>query len=153
MNRRQYLTRAVSVGTLGVLSGCAERDRGDGGPGEGDRSPFFRYIESAENYDGIVDLRGKEEVVVDVGVPAEGEFGTYAFDPPGIMVDIGTTVIWKWVGNGEHNVVAEIGAEFESELTADSDYEFRFTLETRNNIRYYCVNHRWKGMFGGIMPD
>ena len=153
MNRRYFLGATASAATVGVVSGCAERDRGDGGPGEGDQSPFYEHLLRAPNFDGtVVDLHGKDEVVVEVGVPTSD--GKYGFEPPGIAIDVGTTVRWKWTGNSEkHNVVAMSGAEFESELTADPTYEYRFTVGQQAEIRYWCENHQLQGMVGGILSE
>ena len=68
------------------------------------------WFDETPNYEGTVDLRGEDEVVVVVGSGDDG----FEFEPPAIMVDPGTTVVWEWTGEGgAHDVTHEDG-EFES---------------------------------------
>src|SRR6056297_3827803 len=68
--------------------------------------PDFTELEGVDG--GIEDLRGEDEVTVEVG--ASGNGGDVAFSPAGIWIGPGTTVIWEWTGNGGvNNVVATDG--------------------------------------------
>jgi halocyanin-like protein len=91
--------------------------------------PEFSYLEGVDG--GVEDLRGQDEVTVEVG--ASGNGGSVAFAPAGIWIDPGTTVIWEWTGDGgNHNVVTADGpASLESELVGEAGftYEFEFTEE------------------------
>ncbi|WP_459862429.1 plastocyanin/azurin family copper-binding protein, partial [Haloplanus litoreus] len=58
------------------------------------------------NYSEVADATGQDEVTITVG--AQGNGGAFAFGPPAVQIDPGTTVVWEWNGEGgQHNVVAE----------------------------------------------
>jgi len=108
------------------------------------------------NYSEVADATGQDEVTISVG--AQGNGGAFAFDPPAVQIDPGTTVVWEWTGEGgQHNVVAEEGADFESELTAEAGFTFEQTFDSEGTIKYYCQPHRALGMKAvlvvGAMPD
>ena len=97
----------------------------------------------------VKDMTGKDEVTIEVGT---GENG-FAFDPPGVAVSTGTTVIWEWTGEGgAHNVVSEDGSdyEFESELTDEAGYTIEQTVDEAGAVLYVCIPHRAQGMYGAI---
>jgi plastocyanin len=53
------------------------------------------------SYDGsVADMTEQSEVTVETG--AEGNGGNFAFEPAAIRIDTGTTVVWKWTGQGAH---------------------------------------------------
>jgi halocyanin-like protein len=102
------------------------------------------------NYEGVVDATGQSEVTVTVG--ASGNGGNFAFGPAAVQVDPGTTVTWEWNGEGgQHNVVAEEGGDFESELTAEAGITFEQTFESEGVVKYYCTPHRALGMKGVVV--
>lgn len=96
--RRQALKlgAAGATGTaVTALSGsaAAQEDAYDG------------YLAEEGTWDGITrDAREADEVTVDVG--ASGNGGSFAFDPPVLLVEPGMTVRFVWTGGGgAHNVV------------------------------------------------
>ena len=105
-----------------------------------------------DNYDGTtVDRRGESEVTVLVG--SEGNGGYFAFDPPALWIDPGTTVIFEWTGEGGgHNVVSESGpAGMDSGAPiAEAGVHFEHTFEATGINTYYCVPHLALGMKAGI---
>jgi halocyanin-like protein len=102
------------------------------------------------NYEGVVDATGQSEVSVTVG--AAGNGGNYAFNPPAVQVDPGTTVVWEWTGEGQqHNVLAEEGGEFESELTGEAGFTFEHTFDSEGVVKYSCTPHRTLGMKGVVV--
>jgi len=107
------------------------------------------YLADASNYDGTVaDMTGETTVRVDVG--AGGSGGGYAFDPPAIRVDQGTTIIWEWAGTGDpHNVVEEEGAFASGDPMADGTFEH--TLSESGTYLYFCQPHRSLGMKGAVV--
>ena len=148
MNRREFLRTAggAAGGTAAVATATGTAVAAEAG-GEID---YGGWLDSTDNFDGTVDATGQDEVTIVVG--AEGNNGNFAFDPPGVQVDPGTTVIWEWNGEGgEHNVVAEEGADFESELTAEAGFTFEQTFEEDALIKYYCNPHRDLGMVGAVV--
>ena len=108
--------------------------------------------EAADNYDGTtLDRRGEAEITVTVG--AEGNGGYFAFDPPAVWIDPGTTVIFEWTGEGGgHNVVSESGpaAMDNGSPIAEAGVHFEHTFESTGINTYYCVPHLALGMKGGI---
>ncbi|MFC5367141.1 halocyanin domain-containing protein [Salinirubrum litoreum] len=135
---------AVVVGDPGQIGGSG------GGQSEQSTGPEYGgWFENVGNFDGTADRTGESEITITVG--AEGNNGTYAFDPPAVRVDPGTTVVWEWSGKGNaHNVVAEDGS-FESELTTDAGHTFEQTFEATGVYKYACVPHEMMGMKGVVV--
>jgi len=105
----------------------------------------------ARLYEGtIADYTGQDEVVVDVGA---GDIG-FAFAPPAIRIDAGTTVVWEWTGEGgAHNVVSEDASatQFNSGDPIDEQgYTFEQTFESAGIQLYYCTPHKANGKIGGV---
>lgn len=106
-------------------------------------------LDDVSNYDGrTVDARGEDAVKIDVG--AEGNGGDFAFEPPAIWVDPGTSVVWNWTGEGGlHSVVAD--DVFESGVaTDDPESTFTYAPEETGVIEYVCVPHEGLGMKGVV---
>ena len=112
--------------------------------------PEWDYIDGVDG--GEEDLRGQDEVTVDVG--AAGNGGDLAFSPAGIWIDPGTTVTWEWTGaGGEHNVETVDGpADLDSELTAEAGftYEHEFTEDDEGITDYVCAPHEGLDMKGAV---
>jgi halocyanin-like protein len=125
-------------------------DGGDGGDGGGGPPDFGGYLDDVGNFDGsVTDARGQSEVTVGVGTQGNG--GAFAFDPPAVHVDAGTTVVWEWTGQGgQHNVVHE-GGNFESELVSEEGFTFEHTFESDGVYNYYCQPHRALGMKASVV--
>ena len=135
---------AVVVGDAGQTGGT-----GGGQSGQSTGPDYGGWFENVDNFEETVDRTGEPAVTVTVG--AEGNNGTYAFDPPAVRVDPGTTVVWEWTGKGgAHNVVAEDGS-FESELTDESGHTFEYTFEESGVTKYACVPHEMMGMKGAVV--
>lgn len=126
-----------------------EVDGGSSGP-EYDQDTVDEYLSDVGNYDGtVVDERGSSSVTVAVG--SKGNGGNYAYSPPAVIVDAGTTVQFEWTGQGQqHNVVHEDG-NFESELYADSGVHFERTFDSSGLTRYFCTPHKGLGMKGVVV--
>ena len=111
------------------------------------------YLTAGEGrlYEGtIADYTGQDEVVVNVGA---GDIG-FAFAPPAIRIDAGTTVVWEWTGEGgAHNVVSEDASatQFKSGDPIDEQgYTFEQPFESAGIQLYYCTPHKANGKIGGI---
>lgn len=137
LTRRRLLTAAGAVATAAVVpTPAAAADLSD-------------WLADVDGADTVVDRTGTSKVTVRVG--AEGNGGAFAFGPPVVRVDPGTTVVWTWTGEGgSHNVVAESGA-FESESSAAADTTFEYTAEGEGVIRYACTPHQGLGMKGAVV--
>ena len=133
-------------------SGGSGGDGGDAGSGGSDDSTDFGgWFENVGNFDGVVDETGQSEITVVVG--AEGNGGGYAFAPPAITVDTGTTVVWEWSGTGgSHNVAAEDGS-FESDLTDAEGHTFSHTFDSAGTFKYKCTPHEAMGMKGAVVVE
>lgn len=147
---------AVVVGdATASLGGGAGAGSDDGtanasatGAGDAPRS-FDGWLSNTGNYEGVVDRTGADEVSVKLG--ATGNGGPYAFDPPAIHVDPGTTVVWEWVTDtGPHDIVDTVG-RFRSETVATAGHQFAMTFDGDGLSKYECVSHSEKGMRGAIV--
>ncbi|ESS03299.1 MAG: halocyanin domain protein [uncultured archaeon A07HR67] len=172
LSRRRYVAGTAAALTTGALAGCSGGSDGDSGSSDGDGSDggdagsdsagdpvddvpseIDDYLSEndATLYEGtIVDYTGEDEVTVDVGA---GDIG-FAFGPPAIRIDAGTTVVWEWTGEGgAHNVVSEDASatQFDSGDPVDEQgYTFEETFEEAGIQLYYCTPHRGNGKLGGI---
>jgi len=137
MKRRDFLRVAGGSAAVGTAAATAT-------PAAAQAS-FDGWMSDVGNYSEVTDATGQGEVTITVG--AQGNGGAFAFDPPAVQVDPGTTIIWEWNGEGgQHNVVAEEGGEFESELTAEAGFTFEQTFDSEGVIKYFCQPHRALGM-------
>jgi halocyanin-like protein len=134
-------------------SGGDTTDSGNGGGGGGVPSAVSDYLSNDDSFGGsVVDETGSDSVTVTVG--AEGNGGGFAFDPSAVRVSSGTTITFEWTGEGgQHNVVAEEGGDFESELTSESGYTFEHTFESSGTVLYYCSPHKSLGMRGAVIVE
>lgn len=108
------------------------------------------YLADVEHYDGTVaDAAGVEEVRVLTGDVPDVE-SSFAFDPPAVRVDPGTTVTWEVVGDSAHSVTHEGGA-FDSGLFDGDGTTWSYTFEDEGTYRYYCRPHRGQEMKGAVV--
>ncbi|MFC6723047.1 halocyanin domain-containing protein [Halobium palmae] len=109
------------------------------------------WFSNVGNYEKTVDKTGQQQVTITVG--SNGNNGNFAFDPPAVRIDPGTTVVWEWSGKGGvHNVAAEDG-RFESEMTDEAGHTFEQTIESAGMHKYACVPHKAMGMKGALVVD
>lgn len=132
-------------------AGAGGGDGGDGGDGSGDGESartFDGWLAGTDNYDGVVDRRGQEEVTVKVG--AEGNGGPFAFEPAAIHVSPGTTVRWEWVGPKEYDVLdPDVGLESRTVASSTYTYAARFTSD--GLATYTCSEYGDRGMRGVVL--
>ena len=149
MSRRSFLRTAAGATAAGAAA--------TGAAGTAAAQPGFDgWMDDVGNYSEVTDATGQSEVTVEVG--AQGNGGAFAFGPPAVQVDPGTTIVWEWTGEGgQHNVQSEEGADFESELSAEAGFTFEQTFEEEGVIKYFCQPHLSLGMKGvvvvGAMPS
>jgi halocyanin-like protein len=109
------------------------------------------WLSETENYEGVVDLTGRDRVTVLVGF--EGNGGNFTFSPPALRVDAGTTVVWEWTGKGgQHDVVTD-GDRFRSPLQGERGATYERTLDEPGTILYRCRPHDALGMRGAIVVE
>ena len=139
-------TATAAAGAAGAPAAAAEEE-GEGGGGGGEPD-FGGWLGDVSNFDSVEDMRGSDEVTVDVGTEANG--GDYGYGPAAVHVDNGATVVFEWTGNGEHNVVHQDG-DFESDLLAEAGVNFEHTFDEDGVYNYYCTPHRGLGMKGAVV--
>ena len=151
--RRQLLVSIASLGTANQIAGCIGADDGtdeDDSPPENVPARIHTFLQHARGYDeSIVDERGQEQVNITVGAGSGG----LAYDPAAVRVDVGTTVVWSWTGDGgAHDVVSTGGSDFsfQSERTREAETTFEYTFDDGGVALYECRPHRTQGMLGAI---
>lgn len=123
-----------------------------GEDGEGIADEASEYASASSNHEGVADRTDSETVEVTVG--AEGNSGNFAFDPPAIRIDPGTTVVWRWTGEcGEHNVVATDGTFDSGSSVSEPGTTFEHPFDASGAWTYYCTSHRALGMKGAVIVD
>jgi halocyanin-like protein len=97
----------------------------------------------------VVDATGQSEVTVEVG--ARGNGGQFAFAPPAVRVDPGTTVIWEWVGSaGPYDVVdPELG--YRSEKVDGPGHTFAVEFDGDGLSTDECSEYGDQGMRGVVL--
>ncbi|MFP9192053.1 plastocyanin/azurin family copper-binding protein [Natronosalvus vescus] len=135
LSRRLFLAGAAgtAVAAGASASGLAQEDEGD----EGD--------EDDENGDENGNGGGGGTEFVEVG-------DNY-YDPDSLTIEPGTTVVWEWVGEADHNVEPteqpdDADWEGHTDLKADGDYEHTFDVE--GSYDYVCTPHVGVGMVASI---
>ncbi len=131
----------------------AAEDEGDDEEGDPefveDEPDYDDWFDDVENYEGTLDLTGRDEVTVMNGA---GETGMQ-FDPPAILVDPGATVVWEWTGEGGSHDVTHADGEFQSETKEAEGETFEQTLEEEGIHRYYCTPHEASGQKGAVVVE
>lgn len=150
-SRRQFLGQFGLVTTAAGVAGCLGGGGATSDGTTGETPSVESYLARVKNYDGSpVDRTGRNRVTVTVG--ARGNGGYLAFSPAAVAITPGTTVVWEWTGKGgQHNVVAEHGAGFESALVAAAGHTFEHAFETSGPVLYYCTPHARLGMKGAVL--
>ncbi|WP_336326895.1 halocyanin domain-containing protein [Halovenus sp. HT40] len=150
---------AVVVGEGGEAEPNGTND-GDSEPPEpdydGPAAKADEYLEDndAQQYDGeFTDFTGQDSVTISVG---GGESGL-SFDPPAVIVDPGTEIVWEWTGEGgAHNVVSaeESASKFDSgEIVQSETRTYTTVVEETGAYLYYCTPHQAVGMHGAIVVE
>ena len=152
LSRRALLRSAGAAAgatTLASAAGSATAQEGEGGGGGG-QPDYGGWFSDVSNFSSTVDKRGQDEVTVEVGV--EGNGGNWAFGPPAIHVDAGTTVTWEWTGKGQaHNVVADDDSYSSGSPVAEAGTTYEQTFDESGISKYYCDPHLSVGMKGAVV--
>jgi len=105
-----------------------------------------QWLRGTRGFEQVEDRRGEDEVVVKVGA-ADG----LQYAPAAVRVDPGTTVRWRWTGNGGLHNVAVVNAEIGTELRGEKGTEFSHTFNEPGAYRYECTPHAGIGMRGAVI--
>ncbi|WP_435349414.1 halocyanin domain-containing protein [Haloarchaeobius sp. HRN-SO-5] len=150
---RYSCTPHESLGMKGALvvgDAAVTLSRGDAGESTGPTGPTFDgWLDGVENYDEVVDARGQDRV--DVAVGAAGNGGAFAFDPPAVRVDPGTTVVWEWVGDQGPYSVMDDDLGFASETVDSTDHRYALRFDGSGLSKYYCESYADQGMRGVVL--
>ncbi|WP_255479229.1 halocyanin domain-containing protein [Natronomonas sp. LN261] len=143
MTRRDLFRVGVGAATAAAATGAAQPTYAQ------EEFDYGGWFEDANNYDGTVDMTGEDEVTVEVGA---GE-NALAFGPPAVHVDVGTTVVFEWTGEGgTHNVVErETGERYGSDLADEAGTRYPITFESDGISTYVCSPHSSVGMKGAVV--
>jgi len=138
LSRRRFVSSTGAAVAVGTLAGCAGNGNGNGDGG--DVPPAIEdHLSEANNYGGSLDDEtGQSRVRVDVGAGSDD----VAFDPAGVRISAGTTVVWEWTGEGgSHNVssVADSDTSFRSGGTTDeAGVTYEYTFDAAGTQLYVC---------------
>lgn len=119
----------------------------------GGQQAVDQYLSDTKNYDGsIADETGSQSVTVDVG--AQGNGGAFAFEPAAIRVSTGTSVTWKWTGEGgAHTVTSEGDGPLDSGSKTAAGETYEYTFDKAGTFLYYCQPHESLGMKGAVVVE
>lgn len=139
IHRRTFLRAAGGITIASVLAGCTGGSSGDSEPKD-----IESWLSETDNFDSVKDKTGTKSVTVEVG--PKGSENT--FEPAAIKISRGTTVVWKWIGTGSHNVVAT--DEVFNSGSPETSGSFEHTFEKSGTYYYYCDPHKALGMKGAV---
>ena len=149
-SRRRFIGAAGGSFVVGTLAGCTGGGNGDADDDDGEEDLLADHLSNARGYDGqLQDSTGETEVTVENGAGSDG----LAFDPAGLRIDAGTTVVWEWTGRGGgHDVasVRESDFSFQSDRTDRQGHTFEHTFDEAGIALYVCQPHQGQRMKGGI---
>ena len=150
LSRRTFLRTGAAAGVaLGATSLTPAVGTAAAQESPTQAQTFDGWLDTVDNYDGVVDARGKAVALVEVGTDANG--GAFGFGPAAVQVDPGTTVRFVWTGQGGmHNVVATDGS-FASDLLSEAGETFEYVAETEGIVKYACEPHAPMGMKGVVV--
>jgi len=106
------------------------------------------WLGAARGVETIEDRTGESEVVVDVGA---GTGLSYA--PAAVRVDPGTTIRWRWTGNGGLHDVAFMDTDVSTPLRGEQGETFTYTFAEPGEYRYECTPHAAVGMRGVVIVE
>ena len=144
----EELNRQMTLASTAVDTASESDDvsRGEAPPAVQD------HLEAVDNFDGaLVDLRGESNVTVGVG-EIEGVEPLFAFDPPAIHVETGTTVTWEWRDDHAHTVT-HVDEEFDSGVLDGEGTTYEYTFEEPGIYLYICLPHEGLGHKGAVVVE
>lgn len=111
-------------------------------------SPTEQWLGQTRGFDQVDDHTGESEVVIDVGA---GTGLSYA--PAAVRVNPGTTVRWRWTGQGGLHDVAFANADVSTSLRSEQGETFTHTFDEPGEYRYKCTPHAAVGMKGVVIVE
>lgn len=145
MSRRSFISGVAGAAGGAAGSGVATA-QAQGGSGPIDYGGWFEDVGYWNEQ--TADQTGQGTVTVAVGGDANNSL---SFTPVAVHIDPGTTIEWRWTGNGgAHNVVAEDDSFTSGEPVAQAGTTFTQTFDGEGITNYYCQPHRTQGMKGAV---
>ncbi|MFP9190910.1 plastocyanin/azurin family copper-binding protein [Natronosalvus vescus] len=159
MKRREFMVAASGVSGGAVAATAAtpvaaqDDENGDGTETNGDEETEDGENGDAENGENGDTENGNGNGAATGGGTEYVEVGDNYYEPDELTIEPGTTVVWEWVGQADHNVEPTEqpeGADWEghTDLKADGDYEHTFDVE--GTYDYVCTPHVGVGMVASI---
>ena len=151
VSRRRVLRGAVAAAGVTAISASAASAQETVSYGDW----FTAQAKGGEvqNFDGTtVDERGSDSITIEVG--AEGNGGPFAFAPPAVRIDPGTTVTFDWVSDTHNTIIEEApsGTAWEGHQPIENTgFSYEHTFETEGLYKYYCEPHLTLGMKAAIV--
>lgn len=109
------------------------------------------YFSEANGHDGTVeDRRGNDEITIDVGSGPDGN----ALDPAAVLVDLDTTVTWKWAeDSGEHAIVrrGRVGHGKDLPEPTTAPHAESIVQDEIGLMRYACSQHFDEGALAAVV--
>ncbi len=105
-----------------------------------------QWLRNARGFEAVEDRTDEAEVIVEVGA---GDGLQYA--PAAVRVEPGTTIRWRWTGQGGLHDVAFVNGEVSTSLQGDEGAEFTYTFDAPGTYRYECTPHAGVGMRGVVI--
>ncbi|MUV85589.1 halocyanin domain-containing protein [Natronomonas sp. CBA1123] len=103
------------------------------------------WFDGVDNFEGTVDMRGREEVRIAVDTD---DSGAPVFSPPAVHVDPGTRVLWEWSGDTAHAVAAADGSYTGPEQSSGM---WGLAFDGTGISKYACSFHGDGGMRGAVV--
>lgn len=152
IDRRSFLQAAGGLAAIGLLAGCTNTGSGEstdqnGGESGNGQQSVEEWLSDTNNFNSITDETGSSTVTVQVG-PERDEM---VFAPAAIRIQPGTTVTWKWIGSGNHNVVAKDDLFDSGDPQEQASFEY--TFDAAGTTLYYCDPHESAGMKGAVIVE
>jgi halocyanin-like protein len=142
VGRRSFIRGAAGGAALAATGVATAQEEPD----------YGGWFSNVGNYDGTtVDRRGEDSIEIAVG--AEGNGGNFAFDPPAVIVNPGTEILWHWTGQGStHNVVSDGDGPLDSGDAVQAEgTTYSYTFEETGIFKYLCEPHASLGMKGAVV--
>jgi halocyanin-like protein len=147
------LCRAMHATMRDVMHGDVPgttKDATDWQPG-GDldlESETQQWLSGTRGFETVQDRTGESEIVIEVGAGAG-----LSYAPAAVRVDPGTTIRWRWAGQGGLHDVAFLNADVSTSLRGEQGGTFTHTFTAPGEYRYECTPHAAVGMRGVVIVE
>jgi len=138
---------ALAAGGLAV-AGCGSDDSSSDSPATTAAAPPTTPAEGQEDPATGTGGAAADAGGTQAGATVSVSMKDIAFDPKSVTAKVGDKVEWTNDDDVQHNVVADSGADFKSDIFGKGG-TYEYTPETAGTIDYECTLH--PGMVGKII--